>query len=917
MINYAYEYLFKQDSVDKQINIEYSNGSITNTEMVQNTFKITESLCSETQLKFGCCEASKVEFTVGYGEVPLSNETLTISISPDGEDALQLGVYDVISDTPTADRKRRKIVAVDKMYQIINAEVIEWYNALFPTEDTVKTIKQIRDSFFDYIGIEQEPITLPLDNMQINKTITAESLSGKDVITAICEANLIFGHITRYGKFRYIMLQPIGESLFPDEELYPANDLYPKEGAVDEEIGVNGNYISATYEDYYTDLIDKFQVRTEENDIGFIEGTGTNAYIIEGNFLLYGKSHNELASIYTGVLNYIGQLFFTPSNIVAQGNPCLEAGDRIRLHTRYATIDTYILQRTMTGIQAIRDNYVSTSPKQRSEQVNSTNHSLLAILGKTNTLTRTVDETNSKIGYVAPGTTVMSTIQQTADSIDEEIEQIWATIDGNTDYYEGYGVPTFTQDADGTVHANYPACDWSTSIPCDGTIQLDAIYNKDMTVGGNEYPHWWFTEENLKEHMRALYVDLESGNGYRFVLTNGVWNWQLIADSDFAILFNQIAALRIDVGNIDLEVQEQGLEVEDHETRITTNSANINLQADEISARVKSEDSNASNTFSWALKTSGFDVKSNGNSVFKVNSGGAEINGKVTAKSGFIGNGSSGFTITNTSIYNGKPSIDSSREGVYIGTNGISLGDAESGEDFKVTPDGTIKATHGKIGAFELYRLNTDGSVGGLSYKDSSGRWGSIVGGVIPTGRTGKGLLIDGGKLYIGITNALSIYRENHPEEDDIFTFGYDNGHTYINSRWMFGNNNHLELVKNTQINADLTVTGAKNRVISTKDYGRRLLYSLECPSPLFEDVGESVIEENGRCEIEIDPIFAETILTQGYQVFLQAYGKGECYVSERNSDSFVVEGTPGLSFGWRLIAKQIDMTDKRLEPFE
>ena len=79
MINYAYEYLFKQDSVDKQINIEYSNGSITNTEIVQNTFKITESLCSETQLKFGCCEASKVEFTVGYGEVPLSNETLTIS----------------------------------------------------------------------------------------------------------------------------------------------------------------------------------------------------------------------------------------------------------------------------------------------------------------------------------------------------------------------------------------------------------------------------------------------------------------------------------------------------------------------------------------------------------------------------------------------------------------------------------------------------------------------------------------------------------------------------------------------------------------------------------------------------------------------------------------------------------------------
>ena len=916
MINYAYEDLFKQTSITKQITITYSGGVITNEELECEKFELHENLCSQQQLQFGCCESSYIKFSVGYGTDQLINEELTVQITPYGGTPLDLGTFIVTSDKPTGDRRHREIIAYDKMYQIINAEVIEWYNALFPLETTKKTVKQIRDSFFEYIGIEQETIVLSLDNVEIEKTIVAESLSGKDVITAICEANLVFGHITREGTFKYIRLEAIGESLFPAEDLYPADDLYPKEGAVDEEIGVNGNYISATYEDYYTDLIDKFQVRTEENDIGFIEGTGTNAYIIEGNFLLYGKSHNELASIYTNVLSYLGTLFFTPSNIVAQGNPCLEVGDRIRLHTRYATIDTYILQRTMSGIQAIRDNYVATSPKQRNEQVNSTNHSLLAILGKTNTLTRTVDETNSKIGYVAPGTTVMSTIQQTADSIDEEIEQIWATIDGNTDYYEGYGVPTFTQDADGTVHANYPACDWSTSIPCDGTIQLDAIYNKDMTVGGNEYPHWWFTEENLKEHMRALYVDLESGNGYRFVLTNGVWNWQLIADSDFAILFNQIAALRIDVGNIDLEVQEQGLEVADHEARITTNSANINLQADEISARVKSEDSNASNTFSWALKTSGFDVKSNGNSVFKVNSGGAEINGKVTAKSGYIGNGSNGFTINNTAIYNGKPSLNSSREGVYIGTNGISLGDAEAGEDFKVTPDGTIKATHGKIGAFELYSLNEDGSVGGLQYRDSNGRWGSIIGGVKPQGRIEKGLTIEGPGVYLGVTDAVHIYRTNADWQDDIFTFGYESGY-YINSRWMYGNSNSLTLIKDTTINGNLTVTGAKNRVISTKDYGRRLLYSLECPSPLFEDVGESVIEENGRCEIEIDPIFAETILTQGYQVFLQAYGKGECYVSERNSDSFVVEGTPGLSFGWRLIAKQIDMTDKRLEPFE
>lgn len=571
MINYAYEYLFKQDSVDKQINIEYSNGSITNTEIVQNTFKITESLCSETQLKFGCCEASKVEFTVGYGEVPLSNETLTISISPDGEEALQLGVYDVISDTPTADRKRRNIVAYDKMYQIINAEVIEWYNALFPTPDTVKTIKQIRDSFFAYLGIEQESISLPLDNLQINKTITADSLSGKDVITAICEACLGFGHITREGRFKYIGLQPIGETLYPDEELYPADDLYPKEGTVDEEIGVNGNYISATYEDYYTDLIDKFQIRTEENDIGYITGTGTNAYIIEGNFLLFGKTSQELASIYANALSYLGTLYFTPANIVAQGNPCLEVGDRIRLHTRYATIDTYILQRTMTGIQSLRDNYVATSPKERSEQVNSVNHSLLALNGKTNVLNRTIEETQSIItdDILSPTNplSLQSQITQNASEIETIVRQLY----GNCEYYEREGAPTLL---------NYPAWDFCSNIPCNDTVAT----TDDLG--------FVYTSTDYFNHLNALVYDTQNNKVYRFVYNSSTLNyeWNDITDTETAQILEKITRVSQTVEGLTSTVTATELEVENHEFRIRKNESEISQQADKIELKVSKDD---------------------------------------------------------------------------------------------------------------------------------------------------------------------------------------------------------------------------------------------------------------------------------------------------------------------------------------
>ena len=114
----------------------------------------------------------------------------------------------------------------------------------------------------------------------------------------------------------------------------------------------------------------------------------------------------------------------------------------------------------------------------------------------------------------------------------------------------------------------------------------------------------------------------------------------------------------------------------------------------------------------------------------------------------------------------------------------------------------------------------------------------------------------------------------------------------------------------------NLSVDGSKNRVFTTKDYGKRKLYSYETPSPMFGDVGEGVIAEDGRCYIWFDPIFSETIQTTQYQVFLQAYGDGRCYVSERHPAYFVVCGTPGMSFGWETKAKQADFTQERLEPY-
>ena len=75
------------------------------------------------------------------------------------------------------------------------------------------------------------------------------------------------------------------------------------------------------------------------------------------------------------------------------------------------------------------------------------------------------------------------------------------------------------------------------------------------------------------------------------------------------------------------------------------------------------------------------------------------LTGKITATSGYIGNGSSGFTVNSTYIGNGKTAIGDSSAGIYLGTNGIGLG---ANSPFQVSNAGVITSTSGTIGGWSL-----------------------------------------------------------------------------------------------------------------------------------------------------------------------------------------------------------------------
>lgn len=134
------------------------------------------------------------------------------------------------------------------------------------------------------------------------------------------------------------------------------------------------------------------------------------------------------------------------------------------------------------------------------------------------------------------------------------------------------------------------------------------------------------------------------------------------------------------------------------------------------------------------------------------------------------------------------------------------------------------------------------------------------------------------------------------------------------NGRMELGMSANLAVDYSLDVGKNLTVSGKKSRLASTPDYGDRFLYCYEMPTPYFGDVGEGVIGEDGQCYISIDAILSETIATDQYQVFLQAYGKGEAYIAERKANYFVVAGAPGLAFGWELKAKQEGFDQLRID---
>lgn len=395
---------------------------LTNADICSEEMSLEESICSDEDLRFGACEAScfkvrvvnsgsfKGKDLVVRQKIRVDDERYLIDadgnriITDDGKYlvaavgkqdlTIVLGRYKVYSDEPSNDRMWRDLTCYDQMYEILNADVSSWYSALtFPM-----TIKNLRDSFFTYLGITQETVTLINDVFETQGGfITEGTLSGKTVIEAICELNGCFGHINRSGNFEYIYL--------------PTTDSITYRWYADG---------TGKYEDYETEAITGITARAEATDVGASVGTTDNVLIIENNPLIFGAEGTlGLYIILANLLGVVSQITYRPFNVDTYGNPMLPIGTGVTVNTKkydpengYTpfAVESFVKSRTLKGIQGLVDSISATGKPQRDAQVNNIQSQILRTKGKVHLLRNTVDELYSEIYDADTG--IKNTIQQ-------------------------------------------------------------------------------------------------------------------------------------------------------------------------------------------------------------------------------------------------------------------------------------------------------------------------------------------------------------------------------------------------------------------------------------------------------------------------------------------------------------------------
>ena len=332
-----------QSSAPKNLTLNFPyRDPITNENIYMESAQLEQSICEENNLTFGMVYSSRFSVRIfDNGESYIGvrvNPRLSVTVD-DRTFERSLGNYTVKSDKLTSDKLYRDLDCYDYLEDVLPVDFHEWHN----NRPNTFTLKQYRDAFFSYIGLEQVPITLPNDNVTLNKFNVTE-FSGADILSCILQLSGAFGFIAIDGRFKYVIPKTSSDYLiddgsyvqgsfnYEDESMEPITQVIIK--GFSDDYGEEGSYSVA--------------------DASMGDATG-NVFTIENNNLIQScplATRQLLCSnLYYAIINYS----YYPSSVDLPAYIGLEPGDVFTIETDRKTVTFPVFKRTLKGISALKD----------------------------------------------------------------------------------------------------------------------------------------------------------------------------------------------------------------------------------------------------------------------------------------------------------------------------------------------------------------------------------------------------------------------------------------------------------------------------------------------------------------------------------------------------------------------------------
>lgn len=337
----------------------------TNDQIVAESLQIKESILNQASLEFVGCIATYASIQI-YDNKSFKGQDIEINIV-DNETGTKIPLFHGIvdSDKGTASQGVKTLEAYDRLYDLSNVDVTEWWNS-----HGVTTQYKLLKELLEMVGIGIRFSYLANGNMPAfcGSIRKVSQLSALDVLKQLCQASGGFGKINRDGAFQVLYIGEVTKpAWYPSKTLFPSTTIYPTAEARSEKVEIDPTYFDyyreVKYENFEVVPINKVVIRDSEDDSETSYGVGDNKYIVQGNLFIYDQTQENRNTIARNIYLKTKNISYRPFTSSNNGLPFIECGDSVvfdDLDVQTGQIverEFIVLNRSLKGIQVMKDTY--------------------------------------------------------------------------------------------------------------------------------------------------------------------------------------------------------------------------------------------------------------------------------------------------------------------------------------------------------------------------------------------------------------------------------------------------------------------------------------------------------------------------------------------------------------------------------